>query len=57
MHIKECIMELEILENVEEKVLAAEHLRNAAHHIGKITGLIQTEEVLDFLFKEFCIGK
>ena len=38
-------------------VLAAEHLRQAANAIGKITGHIDAEDVLDVLFSTFCIGK
>ncbi|KAJ9069860.1 mitochondrial splicing system protein [Entomophthora muscae] len=38
-------------------VLAAEHLRIAALSLGRITGHIDVEEVLDALFREFCIGK
>jgi len=37
--------------------LRAEDLRLAARNIGKITGQIDVEEVLDIVFKEFCIGK
>ncbi|KAL5527216.1 hypothetical protein ACEPAG_6007 [Sanghuangporus baumii] len=38
-------------------VVAAEELRYAANAIGKITGLIDVEDVLDVIFREFCIGK
>lgn len=38
-------------------VLAAEHLRISATALGRITGHIDVEEVLDALFREFCIGK
>lgn len=41
----------------EDVVLAAEELRYAAHSIGKVSGLIDTEDVLDALFRDFCIGK
>lgn len=37
--------------------LAAEHLRSSASIIGKVTGHIDVEDVLDVLFGEFCIGK
>lgn len=37
--------------------LAAEALRQAATCLGRITGRIDTEEVLDRVFREFCIGK
>lgn len=38
-------------------VFAAEELRYAAQAIGKVTGAIDVEDVLDALFKGFCIGK
>jgi len=37
--------------------LKAEELRRAAVEIGKITGNIHLEDVLDALFSSFCIGK
>jgi len=38
-------------------VFAAEDLRHAASCIGKITGKIDIEEILDVVFRDFCIGK
>lgn len=38
-------------------VMTAEKLRLAAAEIGQITGMISSEEVLDVMFKDFCIGK
>ena len=37
--------------------LRAEDLRRAAHAIGRITGRIDVEDVLDQIFSRFCIGK
>lgn len=37
--------------------LACEELRHVAFHIGNITGKIHTDDLLDVIFKEFCIGK
>lgn len=37
--------------------LAAESLRAAAVAIGRITGRVDIEDVLDTLFADFCIGK
>jgi len=37
--------------------LCAESLRGAAIHLGKITGKIGVEDILDKIFSEFCIGK
>ena len=37
--------------------LKAEELRIVARHLGRLTGLIDVEEVLSAIFAEFCIGK
>ena len=41
----------------DEVVLAAEELRYAAQAVGMISGRIDVEEILDVVFKDFCIGK
>ena len=40
-----------------EADLVAEELRLAADALGRVTGTIDTEEVLGAIFSEFCIGK
>lgn len=37
--------------------LQCEELRIASHAVGKITGKIDVEDVLDLVFSTFCIGK
>ncbi|MBR1648001.1 MAG: tRNA uridine-5-carboxymethylaminomethyl(34) synthesis GTPase MnmE [Alphaproteobacteria bacterium] len=37
--------------------LCAEDIRLAARSIGKITGAVEVEEILDNIFGSFCIGK
>jgi len=37
--------------------LAAEELRSAADALGRITGRIDIEDMLDAIFRDFCIGK
>ncbi|MGD9650016.1 MAG: tRNA uridine-5-carboxymethylaminomethyl(34) synthesis GTPase MnmE [Dongiaceae bacterium] len=37
--------------------LAAEDLRYATAEIGRITGRVDVEDLLDVIFKDFCIGK
>jgi len=37
--------------------LFAEDLRIATRWIGRITGRIDIEELLDVVFRDFCIGK
>lgn len=41
----------------EETELRAEDLRIAARALGRMTGRIDVEDVLDKLFRSFCIGK
>ena len=37
--------------------LRAEDLRLAAHALGRISGRVDVEDVLDQLFARFCVGK
>jgi tRNA modification GTPase len=37
--------------------LAAEDLRTAAHSLGRLLGRVDVEDILDVIFREFCIGK
>ncbi len=37
--------------------LRAEDLRQAAHALGRITGRVDVEDILDQVFSRFCIGK
>jgi tRNA modification GTPase len=37
--------------------LAAEELRTAIHYLGRLLGRVDIEDVLDAIFKEFCVGK
>ena len=52
-----------VIENLDnfafdkEIELAAEDLRLAARELGKITGKIEVDEILDKIFGDFCIGK
>ena len=47
----------QLIQGHERIVLAAEELRAAVQCIGKLTGRVDVEEVLDHVFKDFCIGK
>ena len=40
-----------------EIALAAEDLRLAMRALGRITGTVRVEELLDVIFRDFCIGK
>ena len=41
----------------DQPELLAEDLRLAMRAIGRITGRVDVEELLDFVFRDFCIGK
>jgi tRNA modification GTPase len=43
--------------NAPDLVLQAEDIRVAVREIGKITGSVEIEELLDIIFSDFCIGK
>jgi tRNA modification GTPase len=45
------------LEQAVREDLLAEELRLAARALGKLTGRVDVEDVLDVIFREFCIGK
>ena len=40
-----------------EVAMAAEDLRLAMRAIGRITGTVRIDELLDVIFRDFCIGK
>jgi tRNA modification GTPase len=46
---------ISVIGNGEE--LAAEELRRAAVTLGRLLGRVDVEDVLDVIFREFCIGK
>lgn len=62
-HLRACVAALDAFVNLAEQAecapldLAAEELRTAASEIGRISGRIDVEELLDVIFKDFCIGK
>ena len=37
--------------------IIAEELRLAARSLGRLTGRVDVEDVLDVIFRDFCIGK
>jgi tRNA modification GTPase len=43
--------------SIEQIDLAAEDLRLAVRNLGEIVGYVNVEELLDRIFKDFCIGK
>lgn len=52
-----CVKSLRSAMVAEELELKAEDLRLAARALGRITGRIETDELLDVIFRDFCIGK
>ncbi len=53
----ECQAALERALVAPEVALAAEDLRLALRAIGRITGAVRIDELLDVIFRDFCIGK
>jgi tRNA modification GTPase len=40
-----------------QEELIAEELRSAATELGRLTGRVDVEDILDVIFRDFCIGK
>ena len=59
-NLEKCVEHLQSFEeknNLEEFDKASEDLRLAIRHLGRITGKVDVEEILDSIFNDFCIGK
>ncbi len=54
-----CIESLDgaLREETESLELTAEQLRMAANHLGRLVGRIDVEDLLDVIFRDFCVGK
>ena len=52
-----CLAALDRAAGAIETGLMAEDLRLAIRALGRITGKIDVEDVLDMIFRDFCIGK
>lgn len=55
--LNECVENLRRFNFDKEIELSAEDVRLAARALGKITGRIEVDEILDKIFGSFCIGK
>ncbi len=56
-HVKQCLSDAIISADNDAIELVAENLRHAALEIGKLTGHVDVESLLDQIFADFCIGK
>lgn len=43
--------------NVSQADMMAEDVRLATRSLGRITGKVDVEDLLDVIFRDFCIGK
>jgi tRNA modification GTPase len=55
--LEQCAASLARFPELAAPELAAEELRRAVRALGRITGRVEVEDLLDVLFREFCIGK
>lgn len=53
----DCVAALQRAQQAPLAELAAEDLRLAARALGRITGRVDVEDLLDVIFRDFCIGK
>ncbi len=54
-----CVQSIDgaLCEQPESLELTAEQLRMAANHLGRLVGRIDVEDLLDVIFRDFCVGK
>ena len=55
--LQDCVLSLKSALMAPEIELKAEDLRLSARALGRIVGKIETDELLDVVFRDFCIGK
>ncbi|HEU4839534.1 MAG TPA: tRNA uridine-5-carboxymethylaminomethyl(34) synthesis GTPase MnmE [Micavibrio sp.] len=53
----DCVACLQKAQNAQAPELMAEDIRVAARSLGRITGRVDVEDLLDVIFRDFCIGK
>jgi tRNA modification GTPase len=53
----EAALEKALAAPADQPELMAEDLRLAMRALGRLTGRVDVEELLDFVFRDFCIGK
>lgn len=58
-HLLDCLdcLDRAVSRDTLDLELRAEELRQAASHLGRITGTTDVEDLLEVIFSEFCIGK
>jgi tRNA modification GTPase len=55
--LRDCVACLERAAAASAPELVAEDVRLAARSLGRITGRVEVEDLLELIFREFCIGK
>jgi len=55
--LEDCLEALRRAEAAALSELAAEDARLAVRALGRITGRVEVEDILDVIFRDFCIGK
>ncbi len=55
--LEDCAKQLDRALQAHQADLRAEDLRQAMRSLGRITGRVDVEDLLDIVFRDFCIGK
>ncbi len=55
--LEDCVGLLKKAQSASQPELMAEDIRIAARALGRITGRVDVEDLLDVIFRDFCIGK
>lgn len=55
--LEDCLSHLQSALSAKQPELMAEDLRLGARALGRLTGRVDVEDLLDVIFRDFCIGK
>ncbi|UQD54329.1 tRNA uridine-5-carboxymethylaminomethyl(34) synthesis GTPase MnmE [Anaplasma phagocytophilum] len=56
-HLQKALQAVDAVSKVMPIEIVAEHLRIAAYELGRVTGAVSGDDILDDIFSKFCIGK
>jgi tRNA modification GTPase len=59
MHLEKALRHMReyLSEEDSDYAVSAQHLRAAIREVGQLSGKVSSEQILDVIFADFCVGK